>query len=178
MQGEALARPGDRAAYSRYFRSLLRTHNTRPSRNSRNEARPPHKPHGRRRRTYQSKKVVVRGSNQRAHVRFGSITDIEVSLRNVRFTPESGHWLSPVECPLCGQWRTLAHSRPRPFLNFCMPQFRPFDRHFRQSSTRCRPSGAALPIYCVAEVHAAFLTKGVAAQTICPQLRTLWHPIS
>jgi len=41
------------------------------------------------------------------NVRFGSKADIEVRLPDVRFTPESGHWNSVVECPLCarsGHW--------------------------------------------------------------------------
>src|SRR5262252_7950108 len=36
-------------------------------------------------------------------VRFGSKADIGVRPRNVRFTPESGHWNPVVECPLCAK---------------------------------------------------------------------------
>src|SRR5262252_9942375 len=38
-----------------------------------------------------------------ADVRFGSKADMEVIAGNVRFTPESGHWNSVVECPLCAK---------------------------------------------------------------------------
>src|SRR6516164_10902610 len=41
-------------------------------------------------------------------VRFGSITDIEVRSRNVRFTPKSGHRQRPKECPLCAKSRQSA----------------------------------------------------------------------
>jgi hypothetical protein len=35
-----------------------------------------------------------------ADVRFGSKADIKACLRDVRFTPKSGHWNSVVACPL------------------------------------------------------------------------------
>jgi len=51
--------------------------------------------------------ISLHGSNPlTAHVRFGSITDIEVSGMNVRFTPESGHRGARLACPLCAQTRT------------------------------------------------------------------------
>jgi hypothetical protein len=37
------------------------------------------------------------------HVRFGSLAEIEARPRNVRFTPESGHWKSAARCPLCAK---------------------------------------------------------------------------
>ena len=42
---------------------------------------------------------LVRGID----VRFGSKADIGARLRDVRFTPKSGHWNSVVECPLCAK---------------------------------------------------------------------------
>src|SRR6516165_1489963 len=42
-----------------------------------------------------------------ADVRFGSKADIGAPSADVRFTPNSGHWNSVVECPLCarsGHW--------------------------------------------------------------------------
>jgi hypothetical protein len=36
-------------------------------------------------------------------VRFGSKADIEARQRDVCFTPESGHWLSALGCPLCAK---------------------------------------------------------------------------
>ena len=38
-----------------------------------------------------------------SHVAIGSVTDIAPPRINVRFTPESGHWLSALECPLCAK---------------------------------------------------------------------------
>jgi hypothetical protein len=38
-----------------------------------------------------------------AHVRFGSLPDIHLPSAVVRFTPESGHWLRPLGCPLCAK---------------------------------------------------------------------------
>src|SRR5215471_9278016 len=40
-----------------------------------------------------------------AHVRFGSKADIKAPSSDVRFTAKSGHWLSPLECPLCAKSR-------------------------------------------------------------------------
>ena len=37
-------------------------------------------------------------------VRFGSKADIAALPNNVRFTPESGHWNSLAECPLCADF--------------------------------------------------------------------------
>jgi hypothetical protein len=42
-------------------------------------------------------------------VRFGSKADIEAPSSDVRFTPESGHWLSATGCPLGGQKRFEDH---------------------------------------------------------------------
>ena len=45
--------------------------------------------------------------NESVDVRFGSKADIGVRSNDVRFTPESGHWLSLSGCPLCanrGHW--------------------------------------------------------------------------
>ena len=50
------------------------------------------------RRTYTGRLEVVRSAL--GNVRFGSLADIEASPRHVRFTPNSGHWNSVVECPL------------------------------------------------------------------------------
>ena len=38
-----------------------------------------------------------------ADVQFGSKADIARCQADVRFTPESGHWNSVVECPLCAK---------------------------------------------------------------------------
>ena len=46
----------------------------------------------------------------KSHVRFGSKADIARGQLNVRFTPNSGHWISAARCPLC------AKSRHLPFL--------------------------------------------------------------
>jgi hypothetical protein len=40
--------------------------------------------------------LVAHGS---VNVRFGSLADIDVSLTDVRFTPDSGHSSVQVECP-------------------------------------------------------------------------------
>jgi hypothetical protein len=37
------------------------------------------------------------------NVRFGSKADIEACLRNVRFTPKSGHRLIALNSPLCAK---------------------------------------------------------------------------
>jgi hypothetical protein len=50
-------------------------------------------------------------ANLAVDVRFGSRTDIEAQLPDVRFTPESGHCGATVGCPLCaksGHWPTSA----------------------------------------------------------------------
>ena len=47
-------------------------------------------------------KMVLRRSNM-ANVRFGSKADISPCPRDVRFTPESRHRNSVVECPLCAK---------------------------------------------------------------------------
>ena len=39
------------------------------------------------------------------NVHFGSKADILGGLRDVRFTPESGHWNSVAKCPLCAKSR-------------------------------------------------------------------------
>ena len=47
------------------------------------------------------------------YVRFGSKADITRAVRNVRFTPESGHRDQPLECPLLaitGHWRIVRNS--------------------------------------------------------------------
>src|SRR5215469_15224335 len=44
------------------------------------------------------------------NVRFGSKADITAYLRNVRFTPKSGHWNSAMRCPLCAK---SGHSAPQ-----------------------------------------------------------------
>jgi hypothetical protein len=41
--------------------------------------------------------------------RFGSKADVEAVSADVRFTPESGHWNSVVECPLCAKKADLAN---------------------------------------------------------------------
>ena len=43
-----------------------------------------------------------------ADVRFGSKADIGAGRRDVRFTPESGHQLSALGCPLCATSRHSA----------------------------------------------------------------------
>src|SRR6516162_2981348 len=43
-----------------------------------------------------------------ANVRFGSKADIHSPSADVRFTPNSGHWSSVVECPLCAKSRHYA----------------------------------------------------------------------
>src|SRR6516165_8872517 len=47
------------------------------------------------------------------HVRFGSKADIAAPPTNVRFTPESGHRNSVVECPLCAKSRHLQCGKQR-----------------------------------------------------------------
>src|SRR5215469_16856096 len=37
------------------------------------------------------------------NVRFGSQADIALCQADVRFIPESGHWLRALECPLCAK---------------------------------------------------------------------------
>src|SRR5262249_40309565 len=53
--------------------------------------------------------------------RFGSKTDMAASLHDVRFTPESGHRNSVVECPLCAKSRhaTAFETVPPGALKFC-----------------------------------------------------------
>src|SRR5262249_52129123 len=50
-------------------------------------------------------------------VRFGSKADIREGATDVRFTPESGHWNSVVECPLCATSGhcaiSIAYKQPR-----------------------------------------------------------------
>ena len=46
-----------------------------------------------------------------ADVRFGSKSDIAVRLHNVRFTPNSGHWNSVAQCPLCAKSGGMSHAR-------------------------------------------------------------------
>jgi hypothetical protein len=57
-----------------------------------------------------------------AHVRFGSEADIASAPRHVRFTPESGHQLSALGCPLCANRR----HRPPHGLAFRSPVNRPY----------------------------------------------------
>src|SRR5262249_2859539 len=56
--------------------------------------------------------TVIQQSSE-PNVRFGSITDIEASWGNVRFTPKSGHRLSLSGCLLCAK---SGHPDP---LRFC-----------------------------------------------------------
>src|SRR5215469_17393972 len=50
----------------------------------------------------------ARQQSSRPNVRFGSKSDIARDQLNVRFTPESGHWLSVSGCPLCAKSRHYA----------------------------------------------------------------------
>jgi len=107
-----------RGRLSRYFCSLLREHNTRPNCGStaekRNEVPPPQEPpKSKTTNLLIEKNCCAWQQNQRAHVRFGSKADIQSKKHDVRFTPESGHWLSASGCPLCansGHRFGLAHS--------------------------------------------------------------------
>ena len=45
----------------------------------------------------------VKPRDQCTDVRFGSGADILGGLRDVRFTPKSGHWLNASGCPLCAK---------------------------------------------------------------------------
>ena len=54
------------------------------------------------------------------NVRFGSKADIEACLRDVRFTPKSGHGSAPLRCPLCAKSRHSAfQQRPALFDDWC-----------------------------------------------------------
>ena len=59
------------------------------------------------------------------NVHFGSLADIAAQLRDVCFTPESGHRLSALECPLCARsgLRRVLINRPvrLSFQNVCSP---------------------------------------------------------
>ena len=44
---------------------------------------------------------ITTSGGQSLNVRFGSKADIGGGAADVRFTPESGHWNSVCECPLC-----------------------------------------------------------------------------
>jgi hypothetical protein len=48
-----------------------------------------------------------------ADVRFGSEADILRDLRDVRFTPNSGHWNSVSKCPLCAKSGLMHRSKQR-----------------------------------------------------------------
>src|SRR6516164_76769 len=50
-----------------------------------------------------------RRNGARGSVRFGSKAGIGIRPRCVRFTPESGHWLSVLGCPLCAKSRHSSH---------------------------------------------------------------------
>jgi hypothetical protein len=55
----------------------------------------------------------------RFDVRFGSIADIGEHVRNVRFTPESGHTAGCTKCPLSAKSRHRWHpSAPTVILNW------------------------------------------------------------
>jgi hypothetical protein len=43
--------------------------------------------------------------------RVGSLADILLSLADVRFAPESGHWDSTVACPLCAKSGHMQRSK-------------------------------------------------------------------
>ena len=49
----------------------------------------------------------IRGAHRDCNVRFGSKADIDACSGDVRFTPESGHWLSALRCPLCAKSRNI-----------------------------------------------------------------------
>src|SRR5262249_47897829 len=49
----------------------------------------------------------------RAHVRFGSKADIDDHSDDVCFTPESGHRLSALGCPLCAKSRLMRCNKER-----------------------------------------------------------------
>ena len=52
----------------------------------------------------------ARVAAQSADVRFGSLADMGARPQHVRFTPESGHWLSVSGCPLCATTGRQRHS--------------------------------------------------------------------
>ena len=52
----------------------------------------------------------ARQQSRAADVRFGSKADITECKTNVRFTPESGHWKSVVERPLCANSGLFPHA--------------------------------------------------------------------
>jgi hypothetical protein len=47
--------------------------------------------------------AVLHHSKMLCRCLLGSKADIEASLHDVRFTPESGLWNSVAECPLCAK---------------------------------------------------------------------------
>jgi hypothetical protein len=49
-----------------------------------------------------------------ADVSYGSSTDIEAPSSDVRFTPESGHWLGVSGCPLCANNGLVHRSKQHP----------------------------------------------------------------
>ena len=56
---------------------------------------------------------------QSANVRFGSKADISECPRRVRFTPESGHEVDTLRCPLCAKSGHSSRVLPAPFLSHC-----------------------------------------------------------
>jgi len=51
--------------------------------------------------------------NKIDHVRFGSFSDIGTHRRDVRFTPESGHQLSALRCPLSANQGHAKKTNPK-----------------------------------------------------------------
>src|SRR5262249_52235383 len=64
-----------------------------------------------------AKSEVVRLA--RGNVRFGSKADILLSPTNVRFTPNSGHWNSAAQCPLCAKSGLMHCSKMLPMIWGC-----------------------------------------------------------
>jgi hypothetical protein len=49
------------------------------------------------------RRLCADSKNEAFHFRFGSEADIEGSSHNARFTPESGHHLGALGCPVCAK---------------------------------------------------------------------------
>src|SRR5262249_11093925 len=83
------------------------------------------------------------------NVRFGSKADIQPCLSDVCFTPNSGHWLSAVGCPLCAKSRHSGSSWD--MMIVCLGRLLKFMEHHHETSPpqipalgrgRCRFPGA------------------------------------
>jgi hypothetical protein len=85
---------------------------TDPAPEQRNELMPPSVPLRLRLTPYHSAKSDCASQQiQVADVRSGSKADIATIKRDVRFTPNSGHWNSAARCPLCAKSGLMHRSK-------------------------------------------------------------------